>query len=195
MAEREPWELSNEESFSKGASGGAWAAAFVSATIAFLPASFGLGEVVPQLPLCRGWRIWSSHQLLSRNLNPFPEHAEKRPYLGTPRRVPETHAFSRTRAWGDDEWQRPFGLRRESSVFGLRLLRQRRSTRLEHTAATAASRFRSTSSSGLRVMAGLSLVDSFDGFDHQQQQIIERTRALHGRAICATANRYPRETG
>ena len=52
MAEREPWELSNEESFSKGASGGAWAAAFVSATIALLPASFGLGQVVPQLPLC-----------------------------------------------------------------------------------------------------------------------------------------------
>ena len=42
MAEREPWELSNEESFSKGASGGDWAAAFVSATIAFLPASLGL---------------------------------------------------------------------------------------------------------------------------------------------------------
>jgi hypothetical protein len=52
MAEREPWELSNEESFSKGASGGTWAAAFVSATIAFLPASFGLGQVIPQLPLC-----------------------------------------------------------------------------------------------------------------------------------------------
>ena len=52
MAEREPWELSNEESFSKGASGGAWAAAFVSATMALLPASFGLGQVVPQLPLC-----------------------------------------------------------------------------------------------------------------------------------------------
>jgi hypothetical protein len=52
MAERVPWELSNEESFSQGASGGAWAAAFVSATIALLLASFGLGRVVPQLPLC-----------------------------------------------------------------------------------------------------------------------------------------------
>jgi hypothetical protein len=51
MAEREPWELSSEESFSKGASGGALAAAFVSATIALLPASFALGQVVPQLPL------------------------------------------------------------------------------------------------------------------------------------------------
>ena len=54
MAEREPWELSNEESFSKGASGGAWAAAFVSATIALLAASFELGQVVPQLR----WLFW-----------------------------------------------------------------------------------------------------------------------------------------
>jgi hypothetical protein len=52
MAEREPWDLSNEESFSKRASGGAWATVFVSATIAPLAASFGLGQVVPQLPLC-----------------------------------------------------------------------------------------------------------------------------------------------
>jgi hypothetical protein len=54
MAEREPWKLSNEESPSKGASGGAWAAAFVSATIALLAASFELVQVVPSLR----WLFW-----------------------------------------------------------------------------------------------------------------------------------------
>jgi hypothetical protein len=33
-------------------------------------------------------------------------------------------------------------------------------------------------------MAGLSLIDGFNGFDRQQEQVIERTGTLHGRAIC-----------
>ena len=61
MAEREPWELSNEESFSKGASGGAWAAAFVSATIALLAAG---------LPWCSTVTLKSNGESLHRIVGP-----------------------------------------------------------------------------------------------------------------------------
>jgi hypothetical protein len=82
LAEREPWELSNEESFSKRASGGAWATAFVSATIALLAASFELEQVVPQLPLC-GAGEFGRHTCRSPVISTlFPDTPKIDPFTG-----------------------------------------------------------------------------------------------------------------
>ncbi len=81
MAESALWELSNEESFSTGhrrGLGRRFCLCDDRASARKLRAGTGRSSIAS----LRGRRIWWAHLPLSRNLNPFPGHAENQPITG-----------------------------------------------------------------------------------------------------------------